>query len=160
MVRHNYSEEDIINFIRKGWNFRVRPRKGRRYIFRRKKQVERSLGPYSDELWDTITRLREQAPHFPGIVSEKMKEQEWASKLLDERLNLERSVYMMMNCVHKDSEGNCTSWSWSGKPGFYEDAEKIFRAEDIKSVGTRSQPKWIARASPWFCKHCPIFKEA
>ena len=160
MVRHEYSEEDIIDFIREGWNFRVKTTKGRRYISRRIGQMERNLGPYSDKLWNTITRLREQAPQFPEIPSEGMKEYERAWKLLDEYLNTERSIYMMMNCVHKDPEGNCTSWTWPGKPKFYEDAEKIFMAENIKSVGTRSHPKWVVRASIWFCKHCPIFKEA
>ena len=160
MVRRDYSERDILDFIQEGWNFRVKTTKGHRYISRRKRQVEKNLGPYSDELWDTIERLREQAPHFPGIVSERMKEQERAWKLLDEYLSLDRSLYMVMNCVHKDSEGNCTSWSWPNKPRFYENAEKLYLAEDIKSVGTQRYPKWAVRASTWFCKHCPTFKEA
>lgn len=159
MVRHEYSEEDIRAFIREGWNFRVKPSRGRRYITRRRGQDEKSLGPYSDELWGTIERLREQRAHLPEYVSEIMKVQERALKDLDEHLSLERSVHMMINCVHKDEGGNCIFWTWSSKPNFYEYAEELFVGKDIRLVGGRGSKKWVVRASTWFCKYCPAFRD-
>lgn len=126
-VRSGSSEADIEAFLKEGWNFRVKVVKGRRYVTRRKGQQERSLGPYSEELWDTIVRVRkliqEEGIHVPqkervddsdgspGIRSDLLKAAERNSNWLDQSLDLERSVYMMTRCVHRDDDGNCIYWA-------------------------------------------------
>jgi hypothetical protein len=122
MVRSGSSEADIEAFLREGWNFRDKGVKGLRYVTRRKGQQERSLGPYSEELWGTNVRIRKlihedgvQVPQkermddpdgSPGIISDIMKITERNSNRLDQNLDLERSVYMMTRCVHRDDDGN------------------------------------------------------
>lgn len=179
MVRSGSSEADIEAFLKEGWNFRVKVVKGRRYVTRRKGQQERSLGPYSEELWDTIVRVRkliqEEGVHVPqkervddsdgspGIRSDLLKAAERNSNWLDQSLDLERSVYMMTRCVHRDDDGNCIYWAWGRKPGFFEHAEALFLAEDFKLVrvlGGNEAEKWVVRASTWFCKHCPSFLDS
>lgn len=50
--------ETLAQWIVDGWRFRIKTSRGHRYITRLKDGVERSLGPYDDELWHRIQAMR------------------------------------------------------------------------------------------------------
>ena len=55
------SDEEIRDWIKKGWKFTKRPRKGNHYITRRMgANKERSLGRYRQALWDRIERIKRE----------------------------------------------------------------------------------------------------
>ena len=60
MGNKNPDEKDINSYIREGWHFRIKTVKGRKYITRRKGQMERGIGPYNPDLWGSITQLVSQ----------------------------------------------------------------------------------------------------
>jgi hypothetical protein len=177
MVRRDFSEEVIWALVKDGWNFRVKVSKGRRYITRRKGQIERSLGPYSDELWGTIEKFRKEFREEGELSSIRIHEQqlreckgltvggredEYEQKLRRE-LDLWRSIYMMKNCSYKDDKGYCTFWARDTKPRLYEYAKELAIGEDIVfrkiGKGKEGKKKWVVRASTWFCKNCPSFSD-
>ena len=47
-------ESEIEGLINEGWKIRIKTKKNRRYITVRKGNKERSLGPYTDELWNKV----------------------------------------------------------------------------------------------------------
>ena len=47
-------ESEIEGLVNEGWKPRIKNRKNRRYITLRRGNKERSLGPYTDELWDKV----------------------------------------------------------------------------------------------------------
>ena len=155
-------EERIRSFIDDGWNFRVKRSKGRRYITRRRGQVERSLGPYSEELWNLIQRLLEEKSRPP--VKQAVKEEDFLS-LLDSLINTirsERSVKMMAMCKYKDEEGFCAFWTRDVKPSYYQILERLDFQGDIllreTTVEDTKGSKWMVKARPWFCEGCSAFE--
>jgi len=49
-----FTIEDVRRLVGLGWRFRVKKSGDRRYINRRKGQREKSMGPYTEELWTMI----------------------------------------------------------------------------------------------------------
>lgn len=47
-------ESEIEGLINEGWKPRIKKKKNRRYITLRKGNKEKSLGPYTDELWEKV----------------------------------------------------------------------------------------------------------
>ena len=57
MGKQGVSLESLIKYRDDGWKFTIKNVKGRKYITRKRKEEERSLGPYSDDLWSLISEI-------------------------------------------------------------------------------------------------------
>ncbi|EMR74281.1 hypothetical protein MCGE09_00648, partial [Thaumarchaeota archaeon SCGC AB-539-E09] len=125
MSERKNREEDIKKYIFDGWNFRRKISKNREYITRRKGQVERSLGPYTDDLWSLILNLRlgqqdkKEQTEKKVLNIDQRDEVRSKSKVgmefedrIQERLHYNRTINMMTECLHTDSEDYCTYWTW------------------------------------------------
>ena len=64
MGKQSASLESLIKSRDDGWRFSIKNVKGKKYITRKRKGEERSLGPYNDGLWSLILE----------IVGEQVKE--------------------------------------------------------------------------------------
>ena len=103
---------DVQQYIDEGYSFRVKTVKNRKYITARKGQMEKSLGPYTEEKWRTITRLKEE-PEAEGEKPERKISQE---SPLDAEINALKNIRMLhkvMNCKHVGAGRVCTYWKIS-----------------------------------------------
>lgn len=60
MGKQGASLESLIKYRDEGWRFSIKNVKGKKYITRKLKGEERSLGPYSDDLWNLILETTEE----------------------------------------------------------------------------------------------------
>jgi hypothetical protein len=58
-LRVDTSMEGLKKLYTRGWHFFIRTVKGRRYVTVRRKGKEKSLGPYSEELWSRVVKVDE-----------------------------------------------------------------------------------------------------
>ena len=57
MGKQGVSLESLIKYRDDGWKFTIKKVKGKKYITRKRKEEERSLGPYSEDLWNLISEI-------------------------------------------------------------------------------------------------------
>ena len=62
MLRVDTSVEGLKKLHTRGWHFFIRTVKNRRYVTVRRKGKEKSLGPYSEELWSRVVKVDESRP--------------------------------------------------------------------------------------------------
>lgn len=173
MTRKKWTENEIRAFIDDGWYFRKKRSMGRDYITRRKAQLEKSLGPYEDDLWNIIVKLEKE--RFPKVLeptletdkdfdikqTEKLDDYLNLAKDLSQRLSSERAAYLTFNCKYKGRDGFCSYWSWDVQPSFYELAKKVGHGKDFVNRKVideyKVESKWFVRALPWFCRDCPVY---
>ena len=175
MAERRNSEEEIKKYIFDGWNFRRKISKNREYITRRKGQVERSLGPYTDELWSLIAKLRleshheqEKQPEKTGLKIDQGYEARSESKVsldfedhIHEKLHFDRTIKMMTECLHRDREGYCTYWTWEKQPRFFKGIKQLY-GEDLymkkeTMIKNKTVKQWMMRTPAWYCTDCPAY---
>ena len=181
MGNKNPDEKDIKSYIREGWHFRSKTVKGRKYITRRKGQMERGIGPYNPELWDLITQLvsqvdtdekhliktrplsnknsNERKVFTQSIVTDEY-DTKWR-KLL-EQISMYRGIQMMMSCTHRDSEGYCSYWNWEKKPNFFQLLETLmgdesYKKKEILKNGNMVE-RWLMKSFHWSCTNCSAYQ--
>jgi hypothetical protein len=173
------SEEELIKFILDGWNFRKKKTKERLYITRRKSQVERGIGPYSEETWNLIKslenrkkELKEDREHEQIETIEK-EEAEKIDELIERErtiildimrsIALWRGIIQLAYCKHRKN-GYCHYWNWESKPHGYDYLKSEYgdRIPNIKKMMLEShgkkKEKWIVQAIGIFCANCTGFK--
>jgi hypothetical protein len=170
------SREEIKRFIQDGWNFRVKRTSGKSYITRRKGQKERSLGSYTEELWNTIEQLlnpslkeTEELTELDIEHSEDTMAQDnivaRVSELtgkIDKAIMLRRGVYMMQNCFY-NVDGFCEYWRWEERPSFFDIIDKLWGPDSgyysKRRVVLSSEPsmQWMIKASITYCATCNAY---
>jgi hypothetical protein len=140
------SDEEIRNWIKEGWKFTKRTRKGHIYITRRMgANKERSLGPFKQTLWDRIEKIKRE----PG---EPQKETDPIS-LFYSLVELNRAFLYPEDCMNKDDEGYCTYWRWSPDYSLLR-----YRGDlEMKEVRDEGNPVYLFRAHAKYCGGCNAY---
>lgn len=109
----SFSQEQISEWKKDGWTFRVKTSKGKQYITRRRGQEERGMGRYNDKLWNIIKDTdREYDLH-----KQQQTEKENAINEIEYRIKLNRAFEMGRSCSHS-IDGFCHFWRHNFKPFF------------------------------------------
>jgi hypothetical protein len=152
------SEDDIINWLNEGWRFRSKRSKGRYYITRRKKNKEKSLGPYNQELWNTIQRLNLRAGFKKTITNDNFQIQ---LNKYDELKIIEKTRYNLLSCLFRDDENHCRYYTYENKREGMNKLDEMDMSEfydfiDIDVNGKREK-KYVYYATSSYCKNCSTF---
>jgi len=183
MGKKDVDKENVLGYIKQGWNFRIKVVKGRRYITRRKGQVERGFGSFDPDLWATISQMKEKKSdkeslsirRGPGldegtkelsnvvpnrIRSSEVIETKW--RRLQEEISMHRGVQMMVSCMYRDEEGFCSYWNWENKPNFFGLLDDLIGGEIYKkkriSRDGLTVDRWLVRTIHWYCSRCSVYK--
>lgn len=127
--------------VREGWKPYKRRYRDRLNISLRKANKEKTLGPYSEDLWNHLNRIAQS-----GVPQTR------ATRIYEEvmrRLKHVRAFQMSRDCVHVD-EGYCTFWRYEEE-----------RVRDIAPLAPRPCPgdprKAELNAVPLSCADCPAY---
>ena len=144
--RKDPSDEEIRNWIKEGWKFTRRTRKGHIYITRRMgANIERSLGPFKQELWDRIEKIKRE----PG---EPQGEMDPMSVFYD-LLEVIRGELNSIKCLHIDDGGYCTYWRWDSEYSLLR-----YRGDlEMKEVRDESGPVYLFCAQTKYCSGCNAY---
>jgi hypothetical protein len=167
--RAGLTDEEILGFFEEGYRFRVKlVGKKYRYVTMRLGQSEKSLGRFSDELWERVTRLSDQwlaaRAEAEGKGAMDMEDSllrhrriARARSNLVRALGVERGIAKLRSCSHL-VEGFCHFWVWEGEKLFFRFVGDTFQpgVEYKKKVGD-SLEGWIFRASPDYCQYCSSY---
>ena len=142
-----YTAEDIQNWKKDGWSFRLKTVKGRKYVTRRKGKQEKSLGRYSDQLWNTIQKSStEKTRQEKRIVQENR---------ITDILSTIRPSLMSRLCKHV-VDGYCFFWRSDEPYGFFSIADNI-GVGFYKKIEDGDSSFWVFKAVPFYCKNCSAF---
>jgi hypothetical protein len=172
----DYTRESIKSLIDDGWYFRKKKVDGNWYITRRKKQNERSLGRYDDDLWYMIeeetgkTSKKEESKKIPQKLNVKNNKIDYPKKTdiyepkdkLQEGFSINRGLFMSINCLHI-ADGFCKYWTWDKKPSFFKTFDEEFGPkhdfygliDDV--VKGKIVKRWAVRAYRDYCRNCPSY---
>jgi hypothetical protein len=140
------SDEDIRTWIKDGWKFYKRTRKGHVYITRRKgANLERSLGRFKQSLWDRIEKILREP-------KEPLRETDPLSRFY-ELVELNRVSQISQDCLHRDNEGYCKYWRWTP------DYSLLNYRRDLvmKQVRDEGNPVYLFLAHAKYCRRCTAY---
>jgi len=140
------SDEDIRSWIKEGWKFTKRTRKGHVYITRRMgANIERSLGRFKQSLWERIEKILREP--------EKQQRETETLNTFYMLLELLRSSRNSIDCLHKDDEGYCTFWRWNNDLPFLRYGENL----PMKEVIDEGNPVCLFYAHQRYCRGCTAY---
>ena len=146
MGKSETSDEDIRNWIKEGWKFTKRTRKGYVYITRRKgANLERGHGRYSQSLWDRIEKISKE-PEEPQRETDSLS-------LFYKLVELNRAVLSSHDCLHRDDEGFCTYWRWDSDYSLLNFRGDLVMKEEIDE----GSPVYLFRAQISYCRGCTAY---
>jgi hypothetical protein len=177
MGKNQLVREELLQLIEDRWRFRIKNVSGHRYITRRKKQKEKSLGPFNEDLWNLILQVEYEHALIEGEGSRSVvrrvsprfadeeSELEWRRSIRESQdrflrmLAYERSRRMSCDCDHIVN-GLCEYWVWDQEPLFYGHMVKVYRPEAILTrVDMRDgSKKWVFRADSLYCGGCTAYR--
>jgi hypothetical protein len=143
--------------------FQSEDRKKRGYITMRKGQIERSLGPFNEDLWQRI-RIMEQKHAQMKVKTRdsEIGERAWRKEIARSRdrclmlLNFERSKIISKNCRYI-VDGYCHFWIWSYEPSFLEYMKKVYN-QDESLIRILSEEKLMFKSNMYYCSGCPSYE--
>ena len=146
MGKSEPSEEEIRTWIKEGWKFTKRTRKGHIYITRRKgANVERSLGRFKQSLWERIEKISQKP-------EESRKETDPLS-IFYSLVELNRASKSSTDCLHRDDEGYCTYWRWSPDYSLLN-----YRGDlAMNEVIDKGNPVYLFYAHAKYCSGCTAY---
>jgi hypothetical protein len=148
-----FNREEIREWIREGWSFRVKTVKGKEYISRRIGDVEKGMGRYEPNTWrliqNTIAELSER--------KQIEENQRIAMNSLIEALETVRTLEVLMNCSYI-VDGYCSFWRYKEKPEIFGQADERYKDEYWRKNESYGVHPWIFKVLPWYCNNCPAFK--
>lgn len=161
-------------WISEGWKFRIKTSHGRKYITRRKKGEERSLGKYNENLWNlikesTIEKTLEKERSIEALQNEietlkislttmqntidEIKEEleEKSDTGFDLTHLTEKKISICLN--HKEWYGNrfCSVYTWDRKPS---KIMRIFPDVKFKRNKMDNEQRWRFIPHPDICTFC------
>jgi len=163
--------DEVASLIGEGWSFRIKVVKGRRYVTARRGRSERSLGPYSEELWTHIQRLRKEDTRARSVASPEadvsgLSARAHAGELelmildrIHDRIQSYRGAHMTAYCLFKGGDGYCEYWVWSSELPFMDEVRRHFGEDTFRKVYDEASgtERWVMRAIGFTCKDCPAF---
>ena len=143
------SREQIKEWKRDGWRFRIKKVKGKKYISRRKGGDEKGLGRHDEGLW----RL---------IQSTKVEPSEWELRgkvegVVEGLVKRIREYRMSSSCVHI-VDGFCDYWRYDERLGFFKTVDARLGDGYYKEVTGAGSSYWVFRAERFYCANCPAFR--
>ncbi len=140
------SDEEIRNWIKEGWKFTRRTRKGYIYITRRKgANKERSHGRFQQPLWDRIEKIKRD-PGEPPRETDQLS-------VFYSLVELNRGALNSQNCMNRDDEGYCTYWRWSSNYSLLR-----YRGDlEMKEVRDEGKPVYLFHAQAKYCGGCNAY---
>ena len=145
------SQDQIKEWKKEGWKFRVKVVKEKKYISRRKGKDEKGLGRYDDELWRLIQNTRIEPSELELRVE--------TEKLVEGLVKTIREYHMSLNCIHI-VEGFCHYWKYDEKPGFFNIVDnRVGEGYNKQVVTGEGSTFWVFKAVIFYCANCPVFKE-
>jgi hypothetical protein len=143
--------DEIKEWKKEGWKFRVKQVKGKQYITRRKGKHERGLGRRNDKLWNLIQNTK--------IEPSELERRFEAERLIEGILKGIRVYHMSINCIHV-VEGFCHFWRYDEEPGFFNIVDNRIGEGYYKQIVTGKGPSfWVFKAVNFYCKDCSAFRE-
>jgi len=144
--KKEFSDEEIRNWIKEGWKFTRRTRKGHIYITRRMgANKERSLGSFRQELWDRIENIKRR-PGEPKRETDPLG-------IFYSLVELNRAALNSQDCLHRDDGGYCTYWRWGPDYKFLN-----YRVDlEMKEVRDESGPVYLFYAQTKYCSGCNAY---
>jgi hypothetical protein len=151
MLEMSVSQDQIKEWKKEGWKFRVKEVKEKKYISRRKGTDEKGLGRYDDKLWRLIQNTRIE----PSELELRLE----AEELVGGLLKTMRVYHMSLNCIHV-VEGFCHFWKFDEEPGFFNIVDDRIGEGYYEQVVTGEGPTfWVFKAVRFYCANCPAFIE-
>jgi hypothetical protein len=171
----NLEPEEIKSLLAEGWAFRIKESHGKRYITRRKGGKERSIGPYSEDLWNLINKG--QKPAKASSTETKEHEAVTTASSLESSMNilsriesLESEVKQLKSlsdpvkvkiakCCHIASQHGkkyCKTWSWEIRPN---NLAKILPNVSFRKEKIYGEARWHVSPHPEICGPCTKFME-
>ena len=145
------SRDEIKEWKKKGWKFRVKKVQGKKYIARRKGKLERGFGRYNDELWRLIQDTRIE----PSEFEQRLEVEERVQGLL----KTIRTYHLSTHCAHI-VEGFCYFWRYDYEFGFFNIVDvRLGEGYYKRIVPGEGPPFWVFKAVNFYCNNCPAFKE-
>lgn len=143
------TEDDIREWKKEGWKFRVKTVKGKRYVTRRKGKEEKGLGRHSDELSKLIENTR------IGPTRSEIRQE--GEELVEGIMKQLRVSHMSFNCTHI-VEGFCRYWRYRDKPGFFNIVDDRIGEGYYKQVEAGKESSfWVFKAVNFYCLNCSAF---
>lgn len=158
------TEETIINLIDDDWYFRIKNSHGHSYITKRKGDKEQSLGRYTDELWKTITKIKEKKRLImdlnPTVASQEMRSHDPINIRLARALSSLQQFRDLQNartCLFVGDNDFCKYWLLPDIPAV-EKMRNDWGDEFCKEVVDADGSKRLAiKANIFTCPGCPTF---
>lgn len=143
------SDTEIRNWIKEGWKFTRRTRKGHIYITRRMgANLERSLGPFKQALWDRIKKIKREPGKPPRETDPKNR--------FYSLVELNRATLSSQDCLHRDDGGYCTYWRWN-----HDYSLLRFKGDlEMKEVREEGKPVYLFYAHAKYCSGCNAYVSA
>ena len=146
MGKREPSDEDIRKWIKEGWKFTKRTKKGHVYITRRKgANLERSHGRFKQSLWERIEKISHE-PEEPQREADTLSTFYMLLELL-------RASRKSGDCYHMDDEGYCTYWRWDPEFSLMRFRENL----KIKKVTDEGNPVYLFYAHQRYCRGCTAY---
>jgi hypothetical protein len=146
MGKREPSDEDIRTWIKEGWKFTKRTRKGHVYITRRKgANIERSLGRFKQSLWKRLEKISRE--------TEEPKQRTNQLSVFYDLIEMNRWVISSRDCLHRDDEGYCTFWRWSPEYAFLSLRGDLM----MKEVTDKGNPVYLFPAHMKYCRGCTAY---
>jgi hypothetical protein len=151
------TEQDILEYLNEGWNFRCKNVKKYTYITRRKGQKEVSLGRYSKAQWLLIQNAKKSFSQLSKSAPRLFSSDIFTE--LDHDFSIYRAIEKFNLCIFRDVEYFCRFWEWNERLPFFKKLEMV--GLSVKKIEPSDQSKfsmWIHRASIYVCKDCVAFR--
>ena len=140
------TDEELRSWIKEGWKFTKRTRKGHIYITRRKgANIERSLGRFNHTLWNRIEKMLRE-PEEPDRETDPLS-------VFYSLVELNRASLKSHDCLHRDNEGYCTYW----RGGTEYSLLRFRRNLEMKEVREEGNPAYLFYANIKYCKGCTAY---
>lgn len=180
MEKPRPSDEEIRTYLEEGYHFHKKNVKKYCYIVKRKGQDMRSLGRYTDDLWNRILQLEYEFSEEQensskgglildddGVARARIRSGKRIQSLYDnfkEHLEIHRGTIKFTGCRHKKGLF-CEYWVWSVGNSLYRIQKQLSIIgnapieEDVRIfVGEDGTEKFVFRASIPYCANCFVYE--
>lgn len=147
----NVSQDEIKGWKNDGWTFRIKTVKGKKYISRRKGNMERGLGRFDEKLWKLIQQN--------SLLSQYYIERIEAQKSITSIVEIDRIFQMSLDCSHIVDDF-CYFWKYAEQPSFFRIADRASLSECYKKVDFGKSSFWVFQAAPFYCRYCSGYTRA
>lgn len=173
------SNNEILNYLKTGWNFHRKPVNDYAYLIRRKGQLTRSHGAFKEKDWIRINSVKQQWINGLGtnenetkiIKPEMTKTRIKAIKTINrltrsytKELSFTRGVLKTIFCKSKNN-GFCQKWIFFDNDRMFKHLDTFHKyfgetREDYAKnvVDDEGTSRWLIAASTNFCETCSLFE--